>query len=1063
MQTKLTSAGGSPEWRSIQEEPKRSSHPLQQKLAKAALLLSLLAGATSATFAQNVFTPGVLREDYFTPTDGATGQGGLDEVVADYGSGAPFAAGSLYAATYWWNSFGPFKSGNNQGDSIGEVVTGYVIPPTTGLYEFYLRSDDPGELFINTTGTTMPNPSVDTPICLQTGCCNAFTSTEDGTLSSVPMTLTAGKKYPIMAVHAEGGGDDYIQIAWRTPMDTSLTNPPAGVIPAAYIGADAPSAGASVNITTPPANATVTEGSVATFTVAYTAKWNSAPPSFTNSIANLPANWPPTFALITSSETQDANAATDASIVWFKNGAPIAGESSATYTTPLLTKADSGASYTVQVSVPGASAMSAAATVTVNAKTTPPKLVKAAGQNSLAGVSVKFDSALDATTAATVANYTVSPSLTVTAAALDKSDPLQQTVILTTATQANGTKYTLTVSNVKDLSGNVIAANSTIAFYSAVFATGLCSEAYWGGQTSLAGFQAQPYYPNGTPNYSALLSDWEYPTYNGPWTAPASGNNEAGDNYGNIISGWFIPPTTGNYVFFTCSDDQSNLYLSTDDTPANKKLIAQEANWSNPRQWVSSAGGSDVTAKRSDQFSSTEWPGGNTITLTAGKKYWLEADHYEGGGGDNIDCTYIISGAADPKDNDASTLTGPVIGTTIPADGVLGNYGPSGADASPKAAVSATVITGLATLNSTTMILKVDGAQVAAKFSTNGSAATVSYTPSTPFAPQSQHTAELDYPLTDGSTATVPWSFTIARITTDTVSGNVALVKGTGGWTADKGGHSGQSGDYAIDSGKAGGTWVDIQDVSFINAAAVSDTLSVSLWIKKYDIANGSAFWAQLSKVTDGTDLRGFQSHIPWSDDNIYFDTMGCCDGALQRINANISTFPAYVNDGFWTNWHHFVYTKKLDQKNIYIDGQLFLNGSSTDPLQPNFVEMGLFTDGIPGGDFMHGIIDDFAVYSTEVSAADAAKLASGTEPPALTGETLVAYWPFNDPPAAAGSYNITSATVSGGNITITWTGGGTLQSASAVTGPWTGVPGKTSPAIVPASGTQGYFRISSQ
>ena len=41
--------------------------------------------------------------------------------------------------------------------------------------------------------------------------------------------------------------------------------------------------------------------------------------------------------------------------------------------------------------------------------------------------------------------------------------------------------------------------------------------------------------------------------------------------------------------------------------------------------------------------------------------------------------------------------------------------------------------------------------------------------------------------------------------------------------------------------------------------------------------------------------------------------------------------------------------------------------------------------------------IDDFAVYSSAVSAADAALLASGTPPTDLSGESLLAYWNFDN------------------------------------------------------------------
>src|SRR5438093_2884302 len=66
------------------------------------------------------------------------------------------------------------------------------------------------------------------------------------------------------------------------------------------------------------------------------------------------------------------------------------------------------------------------------------------------------------------------------------------------------------------------------------------------------------------------------------------------NNFAERLSTLFIPSVTGDYVFFVCSDDDSDLFLSTDDKPANKHLIAQETGWSTSRQWVSSAGASDL-------------------------------------------------------------------------------------------------------------------------------------------------------------------------------------------------------------------------------------------------------------------------------------------------------------------------------------------------------------------------------------------------------------------------------------------------------------------------------------
>src|SRR5206468_3315510 len=94
-----------------------------------------------------------------------------------------------------------------------------------------------------------------------------------------------------------------------------------------------------------------------------------------------------------------------------------------------------------------------------------------------------------------------------------------------------------------------------------------------------------------------------------------SGINFA-DNYANRFSGFFVPPATGNYVFYVTGDDDSDLFLSTDATPANKRLIAQETNWSNSRSWNTPGGGTSTAAqKRSDQFSPD---GGVTIPFATG-------------------------------------------------------------------------------------------------------------------------------------------------------------------------------------------------------------------------------------------------------------------------------------------------------------------------------------------------------------------------------------------------------------------------------------------------------------
>src|SRR5207244_12503302 len=111
-------------------------------------------------------------------------------------------------------------------------------------------------------------------------------------------------------------------------------------------------------------------------------------------------------------------------------------------------------------------------------------------------------------------------------------------------------------------------------------------------------------------------------------------------------------------------NEPSSIYLSEDETPAKKHLIAVEQAWSNARQWVTSGNAaSDPTSKRSDQYPATQWPTGNKITLTAGKRYYIEVLHTEGGGGDNVGVNWQPPGAAEPADGDPP-ITGSAVSFT---------------------------------------------------------------------------------------------------------------------------------------------------------------------------------------------------------------------------------------------------------------------------------------------------------------------------------------------------------------------------------------------------------------
>ena len=69
----------------------------------------------------------------------------------------------------------------------------------------------------------------------------------------------------------------------------------------------------------------------------------------------------------------------------------------------------------------------------------------------------------------------------------------------------------------------------------------------------------------------------------------------------------------------------------------------------------------------------------------------------------------------------------------------------------------------------------------------------------------------------------------------------------------------------------------------------------------------------------------------------------------------------------------------------------------------------------------------------------------------------------YEDPAPVSNPVEEATLTVSksGGQITLSWTGGGTLQSADKVTGPWSTAASQNNPQNVTTSGTAKFYRVS--
>ena len=553
----------------------------------------------------------------------------------------------VYLPYFEWNPSPDgdiFVPANNAyGDNYAAQIMGYFHPPVTGNYIFWISADDNADLWLSTDS----DPANKHVIAREAGWSNARNWDSVGGTSVVEdknsdsyaatewpsgntITLQAGEAYYIEAIMKEGGGGDNLAVAVEDPngiIDPTLP------IPGEYLSSIQPSG--PLSIVTQPLGASVNPLDSLTLSV---------------EVSGTP---PYTFQ-------------------WEKDGSDIEGATSASYIIDRVDNTHAG-SYTVAITGGDGSATSDAAEITVNSDTEPPTIAGATGSETFALARVTFSEPVNATTGGNPDNYSLSGGINITGASVGTA-PNDNVVTLNTSKQEVGMTLTVTVNNVTDLFGNAIAADSSMEFSTFIWQEGVVLHKFWSD--------------NAANNIDALLNDPRFPdnptlvTLEPFWEYGPGGVNESGSNYGNQLVGWFIPPADGEYIFFTNSDDPSDLYLSTDEDPANKLLIAREAGWSNARNWVGTGGGaSNVDDKRSDFFIDSEWPTLD-ISLEGGERYYLESLHTEGGGGDSVGATVIGANDADPENGDAPTLTGSLIGTYLDPNGISLNILSQPADAS---------------------------------------------------------------------------------------------------------------------------------------------------------------------------------------------------------------------------------------------------------------------------------------------------------------------------------------------------------------------------------------------
>jgi hypothetical protein len=192
-----------------------------------------VAAGSTVTFGSWTLYTGALRFEHYDNIPGAA-DSDIDVGLADPRviAGTPTTDGYI---------LGSFDTRSVFPDDTHENymarITGWLVPTETSEYYFFIRSDDASRFYLSTT-EAIPNPSTEGPLITEPDCCDGFYEIDSGdpATTATPVYLEAGKRYGILTLLKEGGGGDWLMVAWRNTNDlTAAANLPA--LPGMYFAA----------------------------------------------------------------------------------------------------------------------------------------------------------------------------------------------------------------------------------------------------------------------------------------------------------------------------------------------------------------------------------------------------------------------------------------------------------------------------------------------------------------------------------------------------------------------------------------------------------------------------------------------------------------------------------------------------------------------------------------------------------------------------------------------------------------------------------------------------------
>ena len=116
--------------------------------------------------------------------------------------------------------------------------------------------------------------------------------------------------------------------------------------------------------------------------------------------------------------------------------------------------------------------------------------------------------------------------------------------------------------------------------------------------------------------------------------------SNVGENYGGRLTGWLIPPVTGEYVFYLSADNRARLFLGNSEASTSEERIANLVYHTRKGIWQSSRG------------TLHNPPKSRPIHLERGKRYSIRTLFKEGTGGDRLAVTWQMPGQPPPENGD---------------------------------------------------------------------------------------------------------------------------------------------------------------------------------------------------------------------------------------------------------------------------------------------------------------------------------------------------------------------------------------------------------------------------